>query len=206
MSMTYTNNTTSKLGREGRPLRPAGAPRTPDAEEPIVPSYLRRTARPQKKMRSWMILAPIGGLVLLGGAVVMLFNPAEEPAAPLAEPAPVTAPAAGEPTLTSPSALEASAGAPVVIAESAPAPVATPPVSRTASAPASRPQASSQTPPSAASSQATSEVAEPTGPRPYAPNPSTQALNTAPATGATATPPPTSAPVIATRPLTPPQG
>lgn len=191
MSMTYTDNTASNLGRGSRPLTPAGAPRTPEVEEPIVPSYLRRTARPQKKMRSWMILAPIGGLVLLGGAVVMLFNPAEEPAAPLAEPAPVTAPAAGEPTLTSPSALEASAGAPVVITEAPAAPVATAPVARTASA---------------ASSQAASEAAEPTGPRPYTPNPSTQALNTAPATGATVTPPSTSAPVIATRPLTPPQG
>lgn len=206
MSMTYTDNTASNLGRGSRPLTPAGAPRTPEVEEPIVPSYLRRTARPQKKMRSWMILAPIGGLVLLGGAVVMLFNPAEEPAAPLAEPAPVMAPAAGEPTLTSPSALEASAGAPVVIAESAPAQVATPPVSRTASAPASRRQASSPAPASAASSQAASEAAEPTGPRPYTPNPSTQALNTAPASGATVTPPSTSAPAIATQPLTPPQG
>ena len=64
------------------------------AEAEYVPSYARKPVR-RKKVRSWMILAPIGGVVLIGAAAAMLMNPGE-PAAPLAEPdvAPLAMPVA----------------------------------------------------------------------------------------------------------------
>ena len=71
-------------------------PSTPEvATEEFVPVYARRgrAARgSQKKVRTWMILAPIAGVALIGGGALMLMNNGGAETTPLAEPA--VAPAA----------------------------------------------------------------------------------------------------------------
>lgn len=62
----------------------------PNAEDSFVPSYARRTVK-SKKVKTWMVLAPIAGLALIGGAAAMLMTSSDE-VQPLAEPA--VAPAA----------------------------------------------------------------------------------------------------------------
>ena len=76
MSMTYTN-----------PAYPRAE--TPDyarsettGDVAFVPRYAR-TARSRKPVRTWMILAPIGAVVLLGGGALLLAGggePAMRPA------------------------------------------------------------------------------------------------------------------------------
>ncbi|WP_291840722.1 hypothetical protein, partial [Brevundimonas sp.] len=80
-------------------------------EETFVPVYARTKAQLRRKggMRTWMILAPIGVLVIGGAAAMMLMNGGGDVAeAPLAEaaatapvlpttPAPSIAPLAAEP-------------------------------------------------------------------------------------------------------------
>jgi hypothetical protein len=70
MSVTYTGETVA-----------------PTSEDVFVPSFARRPAK-QKKVRAWMILAPIAAVALIGGGAAMLMNSGGEPAQPLAEPAP----------------------------------------------------------------------------------------------------------------------
>lgn len=80
MSVTYTDQ-----------VRPAAA--RVDSEA-YVPVYARGGARKSSKpVKTWMILAPLGALVVGGTAAAMLMQPAE-PAAPTAlEAAPVAPPA-----------------------------------------------------------------------------------------------------------------
>ena len=171
-------------------------PTTPPlAEADYTPVYARRGTR-QKKIRSWMILAPIGAVVLIGGAALILTNGDEE-AQPLVEPetASVMAPIVNTPApLETASAplVPAATPAPVQVArDPAPlrrvTPVATPArraaPAVTAQAPAPRVQA----------------PAEATGPQPYSAGPSTP-LSAAPAPSAPAPVAPR-APVIVVQPL-----
>lgn len=172
------------------------------ADEPFVPVYARRgKARAgQTKVKSWMILAPVGAIVLGGIGAMMFMGGSEDVATPLAEPA-ATAPVV--------SALPApvdAAPAPLTSESPAPAPVVreAAPVRRAAPAPTPR-RVAAPTPAAAAPRAVTPAPA--TGPQPYAPapvTPSTSTLNTAPATEAPATPTPTptpTPPVIIVQPV-----
>lgn len=68
MSMTYANANTETR-----------------AEETFVPRYAR-PAKSTKSVKTWMILAPIGAVVLLGAGVAMMMGGGEQAAlAPAAE-------------------------------------------------------------------------------------------------------------------------
>lgn len=170
-----------------------------------TPVYARgKTRRKKGGVKTWMILAPVGGAVLLGGAVMMLMYPSNE-AAPLPEsetPAvSAMAPIAAQPALLDITAPAAEV-APVVPNPAAAAPVMSAPVAQEAP-PARRAQS---TPARRAAEPAVAEraveVAEsavPAGPRPYS---GTATLNTtAPvaSTPAPVTQPP--APAISVQPL-----
>src|SRR5688572_24720327 len=84
-------------------------------EEPFVPVYARnrRTARGRKGgIKTWMVLAPIGVLVLGAGAAAMMMGGEEAAPAPLVEPA-ATAPVlpaqpAAQPLATTAAPVEAT--------------------------------------------------------------------------------------------------
>ncbi len=115
-------------------------------DDAFVPSYARGTRR-KKPVRTWMILAPIGALALIGGGAVMMFGGAPT-TAPLAEAEPpviqplTAAPAplesSGVETATLPANASASiaAPAPAPVAETAPS--APPTVQRRQAAPVER--------------------------------------------------------------------
>lgn len=157
-------------------------------EEPFVPVYARtrRNTRSRKGgVKTWMILAPIGVLVLAGGAAAMMMggDSDEVASAPLAEPAATAPVLPAQPLPVENASIEI---APVVEATPAPAPVvrrAAPAPARRATAPA---RAAAPTP-----APAPRVEAAPTGPQPY-----TATLNTAPA----ATPAPAQPPVIVIQP------
>lgn len=140
MSYTYTQDVTPR-----------------DTQTDFVPSYARRSVK-AKKVKTWMVLAPIAGVVMLGGAAIMLMNAGGE-AQPLAEPAPV--PSASAPALLS------STPAPVVpvatAPEAAPAPVMQAPA-RVAPAQARPTPVVRRTTPAARPAVAEAEI---TGPEPY---------------------------------------
>ena len=129
----------------------------------FVPSYARsRKASGSKPVKTWMILAPLGALVVLGGGAMMLMDdgataPTIEPPASVAAPAstPMTPQAVAAPAMTTvaaPASVEVAPAAPVAAGrQTASAPVArrAAPVER--AAPAARVEA----------------PAEPTGPRSY---------------------------------------
>lgn len=174
-------------------------------EEPFIPVYARRgkARMGQSKVRAWMILVPVGAIVLGGIGAMLVMGGGEEASAPLAEPA------ATAPVLSATPAPTEAAIAPLTSA-STPAPVVTaPPVVREAAplrraapAPARR-QAARVQAPVATPRVATPAPTAPTGPQSYAPAPaasSTSTLNTAPARpAAPPTPPPP--PVIVVQPL-----
>ncbi|MFA4894612.1 MAG: hypothetical protein WC555_14725, partial [Brevundimonas sp.] len=105
-----------------------------ETQEPFVPVYARRgkAARGGSKIKTWMILAPVGVLVLGGLGAMMAMN-GEETAAPLAEPAATAPVVAATPLVAEAASVAALSPAPVVEAP-APAPVqrAAPPVRRVA--------------------------------------------------------------------------
>lgn len=160
-------------------------------EEPFVPVYARRgRAHSGKgKIRTWMILVPIGVLTLGGIGAMMAMNGGEQASAPLAEPA-ATLPVLPTPTIAPASEVapleSASTPAPVItepaVRQAAPTPRAAPTTQRPAAAPAAAPVAQTPDPVVAA------------GPQPYTPPPA------APSTSASvpAAPAPTTAspPVI----------
>jgi hypothetical protein len=153
--------------------------------EPYVPVYARTRGSTRARkggVRTWMILAPIGVLVLGGVAAAMIAGSGDEaPAAPLVEPAATAPVLPAQPLISEAAPLETSA-APVVEASPAPAPV----VRAAAPAPARRAApAPARSPAPAVTREA---PAEPAGPQPY-----TSSLNTSP-TAAPATPAPTPAP------------
>lgn len=173
--------------------RPGSTDGLPDAprDEPYVPVYARaRSARSRKGgVKAWMILAPIGVLVLGGVATALVMGQGDDVApVPLAEPAATGPVLPTQPLVNEISAAETPARTTIEVApepavRAAPAPA---PARRAAPAEARR-----STP---APAPATREApAEPAGPQPY-----TSSLNTAPPTTAPATPAPTPAspPVI----------
>ena len=114
MSVTYPHDRPMPQGEHLEPIR----------EEPFVPVYARnrRTTRGRKGgVKTWMILAPIGVLVLGAGAAAMMMGGEESAPAPLAEPAATGPVLPAQPLLTETPPVEA---APVVEATPAPAPVA----------------------------------------------------------------------------------
>lgn len=181
MTVTYPHDRPLPLGERAEEIR----------EEPFVPVYARsrRTRRGRKGgLKTWMILAPIGVLVLGAGAAAMIMGGGDDIApAPLVEPA-ATAPVAPPPALTIEAApVEPVATAPIV--EAAPTPV---PVARRATpapAPARRAAAPRATAPALAPAARVAVPAEPTAPQPY-----TATLNAAP------TPAPAPPPVIVIQP------
>ena len=183
MSVTYPADPAKPYGdRLEQPRSDATLRADLTADEPFVPVYARRgKARGgQGKIKTWMILAPVGVLVLGGVGAMLVMGGGEEASAPLAEPA-ATAPVLSStpaPTATAVAPLTtASTPAPVV---AAPAPVVrdAAPLRRAAPAPVRREAA--RTPAAATPRAATPAPATPTGPQPYT-APSTSTLNTAPA-------------------------
>lgn len=176
----------------------------PVTEETFVPVYARRGSSAKSKggLKTWMILAPLGAIAVIGGGALMLMggsNEADEAA--LVEPASTAPVLPLAPTETAAAPLTSAATpAPVEVAAqpaAAPAPAVreAAPVRRAAApAPAARRAAPAPTP-------RVETPAEPTGPRSYsapaASTPSTSTLNTSPATPA----PAPRAPVISTQPL-----
>lgn len=180
MSYTYTQDTMA-----------------PEAEAVFVPSYARRSVK-TKKVKTWMVLAPIAGVLLIGGAAAMLMNSGGDNAQPLAEPE--AAPMAMQPSTVTPTPLsstpEASTPAPVVAAV-APTPAAAP-VTRQAQ-PARRAEAVpvrrvAPTTPRVQSAPRVQAPVEPTGPQSYQAAPSVSA----PVAPVASTPP---APSISVSPL-----
>ena len=172
MSVTYTDSPMSNAS---------------SAQDAFVPRYAR-AKRAKKGVRTWMILAPIGAVVLVGGGAAMMMSGGETQ--PLAEPAPTPAvqPLASVPapldSSTAPAALTANAIEPAA----APAPVVREAIPTPALAPVTQRRAIPTPAPAETAVATPSEaVVEPTGPRPY----------TAEAGAATAP-----APAIQTAPLT----
>lgn len=162
MSLTYPHN-----GSRPHDQAFEAAP-----EQPFVPVYARqgRTARGRKRgVRTWMILAPVGVLVLGAAAAAMMLGGRDEVApAPLVEPAATAPVLPSQPSLVQAPPVEATPVAPVVEASPAPTPVA-----RRAAPAARRPAAPAPAPAAAPRVVAPAEPAEP---QPY-----TAQLNAAPA-------------------------
>ncbi|WEK58249.1 MAG: hypothetical protein P0Y52_01560 [Candidatus Brevundimonas phytovorans] len=196
MSVTYTD-----------PVRPAAArPAERVDSEAYVPVYARNSARTSNKpVKTWMILAPLGVLMVGGAAAAMLMSPAEttlpEAAAPLAPPtvtpavtselSPLTAATVPmeTPTDLATAPLPPSDLAPAA-PRAAPAPVARTSAARTAPARTSL----ARTAPAAPSTPA-AEAPVPAGPQPY--------LSVAPQAGPTTMTPaaPTTTPAASPPPI-----
>ncbi|MFT4955109.1 MAG: hypothetical protein ACI8U3_001491 [Brevundimonas sp.] len=134
----------------------------------FTPVYARRPARRKGKVKSWMILAPVGALTVAAIGAWALMNPGEETAAPAAdEPAPIAAPApATDPLLTEAAsaedaALQSQLDAAPAPAEASPAPVASTPRAEPAPAPAAREA------PAEPAAEPVETVAPPAGPQSY---------------------------------------
>ena len=169
----------------------------PEAETTFVPSYARKSVK-TKKVKTWMVLAPIAGVALIGGAVALLLNsggevqPLAEPAvAPaVAQPAPLSSTPVAQPMMSAPAASSAMPSAPAARTE-APAALAR----RAEAAPVGRASAA----PAATSTTAT--PAEPTGPRAYESAPMAASPAPVQAPAVTAAPSSTPAPAIVVAPL-----
>lgn len=162
MTVTYTDDLKHT---ETRPDR---------AEQVFTPVYARSKSRRTKPFKTWMILAPVGAVVLSGSAIAMMMAPPSTGRLAEAEPAgeamtmPLSAPLATipEPVAMTPAAVEAPAPAAAPVARAEPAPA----MRRSASPPAARPVAAPQ-----------AVSAEPMGPRPFSSETSATAEAAAPA-------------------------
>ena len=205
MSVTYPADPTKPYG--DRLESPRVDPHAELArEEPFVPVYARsgKARAGQSKIRTWMILVPVGAIVLGGIGAMLVMGGGEEASAPLAEPA-ATAPVLS--TLPAPvvtgtaTAPLTSASTPAPVVTAPPAVRETAPLRRATPAPAPRREAA---PASAATPRVVNPAPAPAvGPQPYTPTaPSTSTLNTAPAARATTpAPAPTPRPPIVVQPL-----
>ncbi len=147
MSVTYTDQ-----------IRPAADHLDNEA---YVPVYARRSGRMSKKpVKTWMILAPLGVLVIGGAAAAMLTQPGEETTPAAIEAAPLVAPEVS-PEVSSPTAAPI---APAELTTAAPAaPSVAAPVERRAP-PA--PTAPARTPRAAPVEETEAPIVS-TGPQPY---------------------------------------
>lgn len=190
MSVTYTDQ-----------VRPAAArPAARIEGEAYVPVYARSGARKSNKpVKTWMILAPLGVLVVGGAAAAMLMQPAEpavEEAAPFA---PLAAQLAASETspLTVPSIPMETPADLATATPIPPAPAA--PVERRATSTSADPapaqaRAARVAPRAAAPAPVFEAPVAPTGPQPY--------LSVAPApTIVTPSAPPSAAPVTPSAPI-----
>ena len=188
MSLTYTDETN-----------------TIRSEEQYTPVYARRGARKQKKFKTWMILAPIGAVVLAGSAAMMLMGGQPETAAlgesaPMEAAAPLAPVSAMAPVAATPLDSQTAIVPPAEVAAS-PAPVAAAPVvSARRAEPAAAPVQRRAAP--VAAPIVEEAPAEPTGPVAYSASPSseTNTLNTA-APETTLPNPAPRAPAISVQPL-----
>ena len=185
MTYTYTQDTMApRLERE---------PVTTEQDAVFTPSYARRPVK-QKKLKTWMVLAPIGALALIGGAATMLLTGGDE-TQPLAEPAPTAVastplvPATVSPPLSSTPV--ASMPAPAVVT---PAPVVrqAAPVRRAAPVTRSEPARNASPAPRMQA------PADPTGRQAYSPSVAASTSSPAVPTSTPVTPP---APAITVQPL-----
>ncbi|KDP95899.1 hypothetical protein ER13_06425 [Brevundimonas sp. EAKA] len=164
MSMTYADVTTNTAAVDatGR-----------SADEVFVPRYAQRRSRSNKSVKTWMIIAPIGALAVIGTAAALMMG-GDAPAAPASSAQPLSTPA---PQMqTAPTALT-----PVETPLAQPVPVQTTPQTTPApvprrAEPAVR-RAAPSAPPAERPAPRVDRPVEPTGPRPY--SAATAALNTA---------------------------
>jgi hypothetical protein len=187
MSMTYADAdpaiaSTDTVGRS--------------ADGVFVPRYAQ-TRRKKKPVRTWMIVAPIGALAVVGTAAALMMGgegTAPSPAAPL------------ETRQVAPSALDAIMPTPAPLVQATPAtpaaPMQTSPARSAPSAPAVRTE---QAAPRRAAPVTTDQPAtraetpvEPAGPRPYSASPTTVTASAAAPAIQTA---PVQAPAIPVQPL-----
>ena len=180
MSVTYTDQ-----------VRPAAARIDSDA---YVPVYARSDARKSNKpVKTWMILAPLGVLVVGGAAAAMLMQPAE-PVAPTTLEAVPVAPVATPltaPTIPMETPVELTTAPSIPSSDAAP-------VERRATPPRTAPAASRPAPAPAPTPVAEAPV--PTGPQPYLSVAPQTAAPTAVAPAAPVTPTPPPAPIVITPP------
>lgn len=159
MSLTYDTRP------EPQPIVPEMRSREAEAYTPV---YARRPLRRKGKVKSWMILAPVGALTVAALGAWALMNPGEETAAPAAaEPAPMAAPAlTTDPLLTETVSPEDAVLQPPLEATPAPAEASTAPAASTPRAdPAPAPAAREARAEPAAEPVET--VAPPAGPQAY---------------------------------------
>lgn len=172
MSVTYPHD---------RPI-PHGEHLEAQREEPFVPVYARtrRSARGRKGgVKTWMILAPVGVLVLGGAAAALMMGDQGEVApAPLAEPAATAPVLPAQPVLAEAAPMETAP-----VAEATPIPAPAPVVRRAAPAPARRAVAPARQAAPTPAPAPRVEAAAPTGPQPY-----TATLNAAPTPASAQTP------------------
>jgi hypothetical protein len=157
----------------------------------FVPRYAQRRHKSNKPVKTWMIIAPIGALAVIGTAAALMMGGGEQaaPAAPVESvstlaPATQTAPTALAPVetpLAEPAPAEANPAAEPTPRRAEPAP-------RRAAPAVERPAARVETP------------AEPTGPQPYSAA-STPALNTTSAQPAPASVQIQSTPTVSVQPV-----
>ncbi len=96
----------------------------PINEEIFVPRYAQTGRRKKGGVRTWMILAPIGALVAIGGGAVMMMGAPESEPLVAERASPLVQPAAPLESSTAPAALTTGdLPANVTITETAPAPV-----------------------------------------------------------------------------------
>jgi hypothetical protein len=175
MSLTYPDPVAATRALDDRPLASEAAVA---GREPYTPVYARsgKARNGRKSVRTWMILAPVGALVLIGGAVAMIIGGEASPAdAPL----PMAAVPMVAPLQAGPAAPRDVAPSPVIATPVARAPAARVATQARASVPTSRSR------PQAAVAVAPVEpapVPAPTGPQPY--------LSVTEAPAVTAAPPP----------------
>jgi hypothetical protein len=148
--------------------RSLAAGSTPAAESaPYTPVYARsgKARNGRKAVKTWMILAPMGAAVLIGGSVAMAIG--GESSAPLGTPVPIELTPPAVPIMASP----VTDGAPAVLAvptqpgtsaEPAPAKV----VRQSAATPGRTPTAPARTV-AAPAVEAAEPALPPAGPRPY---------------------------------------
>lgn len=160
MSLTYPDTRP-----EPQPIVPEMISREAETWTPV---YARRPVRRKGKVKSWMILAPVGALTVAALGAWALMNPGEEIAAPApAESAPMAAPAVTtDPLLTEAASPEDAVVQPPLEAaaepvEASPAPAASTPHADPAPAPAAR---EVQAEPAA---EPVETVAPPAGPQAY---------------------------------------
>ncbi|NBB63490.1 hypothetical protein GVN18_29945 [Pseudomonas sp. ODNR1LW] len=169
MSMTYA---------DAADRRVAEAPA--DGSGVFVPRYAQRR-KSRKPVKTWMILAPIGALAVVGTAAALIMG-GEQTEAPVG-PAPVSS----AQMQTAPGALQAADSQAVVMPSVVDAPAAQPVQAEPVAVPRRAEAAPRRVAPAQTESrpQPTMAEAEPEGPRPYSAE-ATTALNAAPAAPAQA--------------------